>query len=111
LPLLGVKNQTKLDLKTLELIGCALKLWPALQPLIVMHKHNKAQGIHLKQFQLLEAEWKLKQLHPLLNLFLDTTQKISQNKKPLIHNVIPIVNILTTAMDDFIDDMSLHLTV
>jgi hypothetical protein len=77
-----------------------------------MQEHNKAHGICLKRFQLSEAEWKLlKQVHPLLNLFLDATKKISQNKVPLIYEVILIVNILTTAMDDFIDDESLHSTV
>jgi hypothetical protein len=97
---------------TLELIWHALKLWPALQLLIVMCEHNKAWGVHLKQFQLSEAEWKLpEQLHPLLNLLLDATKKISQNKIPLIHDAIQIVDILTAVMDDFIDDMSLHLTV
>jgi hypothetical protein len=77
-----------------------------------MREHNKVRGVRLKRFQLSEAEWKLlKQLHPLLNLFLDATKKISQNKVPLIYEVIPIVDILTTAMDDFMDDESLHSTV
>ena len=30
---------------------------------------------------------------------------------PLIHDVIPLFDILTTAMDDFIDNVNLHPTV
>jgi hypothetical protein len=77
-----------------------------------MREHNKARGVRLKRFQLTKAEWELlNELHPLLNLFLDATKKISQNRVPLIHDVIPIVNILMTAMDDFIDNSSIHPTI
>jgi hypothetical protein len=38
-------------------------------------------------------------------------RQISQNQVPLIHDVIPLFDILTTAMDDFIDNIDLHPTV
>ena len=37
--------------------------------------------------------------------------QISQNSVPLIHDVILLFDILTTAMDDFIDNVDLHPTV
>ncbi|KAF7358401.1 Zinc finger BED domain-containing protein 4 [Mycena venus] len=43
----------------------------------------------------------------ILQVFLVATQKISQNRVPLIHEVIPIFDVLTGAMDDFIDNPEL----
>jgi hypothetical protein len=37
-------------------------------------------------------------------VFLLTTKRISQNKVPLIHDVIPIFDILTNTLDRFVDD-------
>jgi hypothetical protein len=38
-------------------------------------------------------------------------KQISQNQVPLVHDIIPLFNILSTAMDDFIDNNDLHPTV
>ena len=40
-------------------------------------------------------------------VFLTATKKICQNKVPLIHQVIPIINIVSKALDEFIDDATL----
>jgi len=37
-------------------------------------------------------------------VFLFATKRISQNQIPLIHDVIPIFDILTTTLDTFVDD-------
>jgi hypothetical protein len=39
-------------------------------------------------------------------IFLEATKKISQSKIPLLHEVIPIVDIITRALDDFVDDIT-----
>jgi hypothetical protein len=41
-----------------------------------------------------------------LQIFLQATKKISQNKVPLLHEVIPIVDIITRALDDYADDVT-----
>ena len=56
---------------TPELIGHTLHLQPALSMLVIMQEHNRAWGVHLQRFQLLEAEWDLlAELHPLLDVSL-----------------------------------------
>ena len=40
-------------------------------------------------------------------MFLTATKKICQNKVPLIHQVIPIIDIVSEALDEFIDDATL----
>jgi hypothetical protein len=107
---------------TAELIAQAIQLCKALSLLMIDKEHNKPCGIHLKQFQLSSKEWDLlEQLHPLLDVcnhdfhcfiglltgikvFLLTTKRISQNKVPLICDVIPIFDILTHTLDRFVDD-------
>ena len=49
-------------------------------------------------------------LHQLIfphQMFLTATKKICQNKVPLIHQVIPIIDIVSKALDEFIDDATL----
>ncbi|KAF8228983.1 hypothetical protein L208DRAFT_1379112 [Tricholoma matsutake] len=71
-------------------------------------EHNKPCGVQLKHFQLLSKEWDLlDKLYPLLDVFLFAMKKISENKIPLIHDVIPIFNILMTTLEKFIDDRKL----
>ena len=40
-------------------------------------------------------------------VFLTATKKICQNKVLLIHQVIPIIDIVSKALDEFIDDATL----
>lgn len=40
-------------------------------------------------------------------VFLVATHKISQSRIPLIHEVIPIFDVLTGALDEFIDNIAL----
>jgi hypothetical protein len=70
-----------------------------------LEQHNRARGVRLQRFKLTKAEWDLlAQLHPLLDIFLEATKKISQTNTPLLHEVIPIFDILTHALDDFVGD-------
>jgi hypothetical protein len=39
-----------------------------------------------------------------VQIFLHATKKISQSKIPLIHEVIPIIDVITHVLDDFIAD-------
>jgi len=39
------------------------------------------------------------------------TKKISKSKVPLIHHVIPIFDVVTTALEDYIDNSALPLVV
>jgi hypothetical protein len=39
------------------------------------------------------------------------TKWISQNQVPLIHDVIPLFHILSTAMSNFINNEDLHSTI
>jgi hypothetical protein len=91
-----------------EVIARALLLRKALSHLVTLEQHNKGtRGVRLNRFKLTKQEWELlAQLHPLLDIFLEATKKISQSKTPLVHEVIPIVDILTHTLDDYIDDTS-----
>ena len=40
-------------------------------------------------------------------MFLNATKKICQNKVPLVHQVIPIIDIVSEALDEFIDGATL----
>ena len=65
------------------------------------------RGIQLNWFRLSKQEWEvLSQLHPLLDIFLQATMKISQTKTPLVHKVIPIFDIITHILGEYIDDAS-----
>jgi hypothetical protein len=90
-----------------ELIGRALKIREPLTLLVTEHHSRGTRGVHLQRFKLSKQEWDLLiQLHPLLDVFLEATKKISQSNVPLLHEVIPIFDIITRALDDFIDDES-----
>jgi len=89
-----------------ELIGCALKLREPLNLLINAEQNNRSvYGTRLHHFKLSRQEWELlAELHPLLDVFLEATKKISQSNIPLIHEVIPIFDILSRILDDFVND-------
>ena len=44
-------------------------------------------------------------------VFLYATKKISESNTPLLHQVIPIIDSLTTALDEFIDNAALGSAV
>jgi len=114
---------------TAELVQWALELAPALRILSVMAEYNKVGcGVHLERFQLSPEEWKIfSDLSPLLDVsyylniihrfnehnqvFLFTTNQISTNKIPLIHQVIPIFDIIMTTLEDNIENDTLPLIV
>ena len=89
-----------------KLLGHALELHKPLNLLVNLEQHNKgSRDVHLQCFKLSKQEWELlEQLFPLLNVFLEATKKISQSNCPLLHNIIPIFDILTHILDDHIDD-------
>ena len=42
-----------------------------------------------------------------LQVFLIATHQISQSKTPLVHEVIPIFDIITRALDEHVEDLTL----
>jgi hypothetical protein len=90
----------------IEVIGCALQLRELFSHLVGLEQHNKvACGVWLNRFKLSKQEWELLgQLHPLLDVFLEATKKISQSNVPLVHEVIHICDILTRTLDNYADD-------
>jgi hypothetical protein len=93
-----------------ELIGRAVKLREPLNLLVNLEQHNRgSRGVCLLRFKLSKQEWELlSQLYPLLEVFLEATKKISQRSIPLLHDVVPIFDILTRVLDDYIDDQEKH---
>ena len=89
-----------------KLLGRALELREPLNLLVNLEQHNKgSRGVRLQRFKLSKQEWELlEQLFPLLDVFLEATKKISQSNCPLLHDIIPIFDILTHVLDDHIDD-------
>src|SRR5882724_7903169 len=107
---------------TAELIGKAKDLHPALNLLINREQHNKSHGVQLKHFQLWQQEWDLLlQLYLLLDVsffpsscysmlmlsyqvFLEATKKMSQSQVPLLHEVIPLFDIIMHHIDKYIEN-------
>jgi hypothetical protein len=89
-----------------KLIGRALKLREPLTLLVNLEQHNKgSRGVRLQRFKLSKQEWDLLgQLYPLLEVFLEATKLISQSNKPLLHHTIPVFDIITRALDDYVGD-------
>jgi hypothetical protein len=109
---------------TAELIGRANDLRLALNLLVNMEQHNKNRGVRLRRFQLSAQEWDLLlQIYPLLDVctffscfilnclksvhqvFLEATKMMSQSKTPLLHEVIPLFDIITAHLDRFVDNV------
>ncbi|KJA12993.1 hypothetical protein HYPSUDRAFT_152090 [Hypholoma sublateritium FD-334 SS-4] len=78
-----------------------------------MEAHNKSQGVQLRRFRLTEEEWDLlREISPLLDIFLYATKKISARRIPLIQDVIPYIDIITNDLvSDFIDNNFVSLVV
>jgi hypothetical protein len=99
---------------TAELLERALQLREALNLLVIAEQHNRPRSARLKRFQLTKQEWELlEKLFPLLEastliwcsmmigflmysqVFLIATKQMSQSKTPLVHEVIPLFDIIT----------------
>ncbi|GLB40082.1 putative protein dimerization activity [Lyophyllum shimeji] len=103
-----VRNVSTRWNSTAMLVGQSRELRQALNLLVLNKDHNKARGVRLQRFQLSEKEWQLlDELYPLLEAFLRATQHISTNKVALIHEVIPIIDIITGFLEDYITNTSL----
>ncbi|KAF7372265.1 Zinc finger BED domain-containing protein 4 [Mycena venus] len=48
----------------------------------------------------------LEALEPLLDVLLVTTEEVSRSRTPVIHEVIRLFDIITTALDDYMDDVT-----
>ncbi|KAJ3520365.1 hypothetical protein NM688_g9172 [Phlebia brevispora] len=102
----------KAKLTSADAITCALWLRPALKRLFAMPKHDKAGANELRRFKLSAEEWViLTQLHPILKAFLHSTERVSKANTPLLHEVIPLIDVLTGRLEKVIDDPSLHKAV
>ncbi|KAF8587074.1 hypothetical protein K439DRAFT_1232284, partial [Ramaria rubella] len=56
-----------------------------------------------------DEEWDiLKELWPLLDHFLEVTKIMSQNTVPLVHQVIPYMDVLTTMLNKYVNDDQLN---
>lgn len=97
---------------TAELIQRALYLREPLKALVPKTEFNRPRGVRLLRFQLKPQEWYiLERLSPLLEVFLYATKVISESDIPLIHEVIPVFDVITTALDKFIDNFDLSPVV
>ncbi|THH16802.1 hypothetical protein EUX98_g9241 [Antrodiella citrinella] len=95
-----------------EAITRALYLRPALEKLLSLPRYDKAGKTGLKRFRLLAPEWLiLEQLEPVLKRFLAATLRLSQSKIPLLHETIPVIDKLTTHLENVIADQSLSKPV
>lgn len=114
---------------TAELVERALQLREALSLLVISEQHNRPRSARLKRFQLSKNEWELlEKLFPLLEvrdgvlpdpplfdvcsqIFLIATKQMSQSKTPLVHEVIPIFDIINRALDEYVGDATLPAAV
>lgn len=109
----------------------ALYLRLAIDNLLTLTKYDKPgdQGLH--RYKHTAEEWTiLEQLDPLLTvrvyyilsllslmfspflqMFTDATKRISASNVPLLHEVIPLINILTTQLEDCVASPALHSVV
>lgn len=112
-----------------EMLRSAIHLHPALDKLVLLDRHNTNVKSRLKQYKLKKDEWDvLSQLEPILvvrhiiikifvdpylhlQAFLVATERMSQNKVPLLHEVIPIIDVLTDKLEMSAMDQKLHVTV
>ena len=108
-----------------EMIDRAVKLQPVVSELCKMPEFNKRTGVRLRRFILSDEEWSLlESLQPLLSvrspivfvfqiltsffqLFLFATKAISKSATPCVHQVIPYIDQITKALDDFSADLEL----
>ncbi|PIL32936.1 hypothetical protein GSI_05054 [Ganoderma sinense ZZ0214-1] len=84
----------------------ALELRPILFQVCDKAEFNKNQGVRLRRFIVDDEDWPiLEQLHELLATFLEATLAISQSATPLIHDVIPWIDVMTKHLEDTRDNV------
>ncbi|GJF01012.1 hypothetical protein PsYK624_173170 [Phanerochaete sordida] len=95
-----------------QAIGRALKLCAPLTRLLTMPKYNTKGKKGLARFQLGEKEWDLlRELHALLIMFLRATDRVSRSNLPLLHEVIPVIDIITGRLLEAMEKPSLPAQV
>lgn len=95
-----------------EMVKRALELRKALDKLVDMDRHNAVAKTRLRRFKLQPDEWELLvQLRPLLVSFLKATERMSQSKVPLLHEVIPLIDTITRTLEKAITDHDLYPAV
>ncbi|KIM78750.1 hypothetical protein PILCRDRAFT_10967 [Piloderma croceum F 1598] len=74
--------------------------------------HDEVNLSRFAMTKLSKNEWDLlEKFFPLLEVFLIMMKQISQSKTPLMHEVIPIFDVINHALDKHIDDTTLPATV
>ncbi|KAJ3511231.1 hypothetical protein NMY22_g15715 [Coprinellus aureogranulatus] len=97
---------------TSELSKSGIDLRPALDRLCIQAEFNKSSGVRLRRFRLSNEEWRIiEQLAPMLDVITYTTKEMSKSSTPLIHEVIPFIDGLTSYFDTVIDNQALHPAV
>ena len=111
-----------------EMLWSAIQLCTPLNKLVLIDWHNTNAKSRIKKFKLKKEEWDLlMQLEPILvvssllvhrwmlivflQMFLIATERMSQNKVPLLHEVIPIIDVLTDRLEAATGDLTLHAAV
>ncbi len=94
-----------------EASTCAIELRPAVDKLIGLDIYN-TRTTRLKPLKLTDIEWSvLTQLRDILDYFLVATHHISQSSIPLLHQVIPFMDLLTLELENSLDNLTLHPAV
>ncbi|PIL29554.1 hypothetical protein GSI_08362 [Ganoderma sinense ZZ0214-1] len=84
----------------------ALDLRPILFGVCDKAEFNKSQGVRLRRFIIEDEDWPiLEQLHELLAVFLEATMAISHSSTPLLHDVIPWIDVMTHHLEDTRDNI------
>ncbi|KAI0314393.1 hypothetical protein OF83DRAFT_1040919, partial [Amylostereum chailletii] len=88
------------------MIGSALEIRVPINTLVAQDKY-KLQVCVLK-----DGEWAiLKELYPILQRFLLATKHMEQMGKPLLFQVIPAIDMLTSRLEDTASDGALNVVV
>lgn len=116
---------------TAELVERASTLRPALDRLVLMVEFNKPCGVNLSQYRLSSQEWDLLiALKPMLNVrpcsycfsmpsphinfiqgILYATNEVSKSAIPLVHDVIPLIDSITSILDETMDNVLEDLAI
>ncbi|KAI0309770.1 hypothetical protein OF83DRAFT_1071514 [Amylostereum chailletii] len=88
------------------MIGSALDIWALINALVAQDKYK------LQKCVLDDKEWLiLVQLYPVLQRFLLATKHTEQMGKPLLFQVIPAIDSLTSRLEDTASDCTLNIIV
>ncbi|KAI0702202.1 hypothetical protein C8Q76DRAFT_633292, partial [Earliella scabrosa] len=90
----------------------AIYLQPALDALVRHPRHQGSRSARLGRFKLTKEEWDvLKQLAPILSVFLEATKRMLQSNRPLIHECIQVMDILEGVLKKKSGDFTLKKPV